>query len=121
MAKTWCLVKKGARALVGVPSLFKEGNNAEYIGFNAGRIYGSIQIPHLFANWGQGIYYHWLIYPGCLTYLYNTRHCIITFCLVYTEAMDQWNEGNVSESIDELKKDALRDYGNQPIYILEKM
>ena len=48
-------------------------------------------------------------------------HCIITFCLVYTEAMDQWNEGNVSESIDELKKDALRDYGNQPIYILEKM
>ena len=35
--------------------------------------------------------------------------------------MNQWNEGNVSESIDELKKDALRDYGNQPIYILEKM
>ena len=58
MAKTWCLVQKGARALVGVPSLFKEDNNAEYIGFNAGRIYGSIQIPHLFANWGQGIYYH---------------------------------------------------------------
>ena len=57
MAKTWCLVKNGARALVGVPSLFKEGNNAEYIGFNAGRIYGNIQIPHLFANWEQGIYY----------------------------------------------------------------
>ena len=58
MAKTWCLVKKGARALVGVPSLFKEDNNAEYIGFNAGRVYGNIQIPHLFANWEQGIYYH---------------------------------------------------------------
>ena len=63
MAKTWCLVQKGARALVGVPSLFKEDNNAEYIGFNAGRIYGSIQIPHLFANWEQGIYYHLLLYP----------------------------------------------------------
>ena len=47
-------------------------------------------------------------------------HCIITFCIVYTEAMNQRNEGNVSESIDELKKDALRDYGIQPIYILEK-
>ena len=58
MAKTWCLVQKGARALVGVPSLFKEDNNAEYIGFNAGRIYGNIQIPHLFANWEQGIHYH---------------------------------------------------------------
>ena len=48
-------------------------------------------------------------------------HSFINFCLVYTEAMTELNESNVSESIDELKKDALKDYVNQPIYILEKM
>ena len=69
MAKTWCLVKKGARALVGVPSLFKEDNNAEYIGFNAGRVYGNIQIPHLFANWEQGIITDYCVQSALIDFL----------------------------------------------------
>ena len=55
MAKTLCIVKKGAMALVGVPSQFHDDTGVEYIGFNAGRLYGKIQLSHLFSNWKQGI------------------------------------------------------------------
>ena len=55
MAKTLCVVKNNALALVGVPSQFNDDIGVEHIGFNAGRIYGKIQLSHLFANWKQGI------------------------------------------------------------------
>ena len=54
MAKTWCVVKKGGRALLGVPSQFNNVSGVESVGFNAGRLYGNIQLSHLFANWKQG-------------------------------------------------------------------
>merc|ERR1712050_641961 len=47
MAQSWCLLKQGGRALVGVPS-GKDG-----IAFNSNRVYGKIMLPHLFANWKQ--------------------------------------------------------------------
>ena len=43
----WCLLKPGARALFGAPGGF------DSIAFNAGRSYGQIMSPHLFANWNQ--------------------------------------------------------------------
>ena len=55
MAKTLCVVKNDAMALVGVPSQFNDDTGVEYIGFNAGKLYGKIQLSHLFANWKQGI------------------------------------------------------------------
>ena len=47
MAQSWCLLKPGAKALVGVPG------GKDSIGFNELRIYGRIMFPHLFANWKQ--------------------------------------------------------------------
>ena len=48
-------MKKDSRVLLGVPSQFEHPGFDEYIGFNAGRVYGTIQLSHLFANWEQGI------------------------------------------------------------------
>jgi len=47
MAQAWCLLKPGARALVGIPG----GTDA--IHFNSNRSYGRIMLPHMFANWNQ--------------------------------------------------------------------
>ena len=58
MAKAWCVVKEEGRALVGVPSQFDNERGREIIGFNAGRLYGNIQLSHLFANWKQGTPIH---------------------------------------------------------------
>ena len=55
MAKARCITKRNAMALIGVPSQFRNVGFNEYLGFNAGRIYGEIQLSHLFANWKQGI------------------------------------------------------------------
>lgn len=54
MAKAWCICKPGSVALVGVPSRFDGEFKIGSIGFNAGRLYGNIQLQHLFANWKQG-------------------------------------------------------------------
>ena len=56
MAKTFCVVKKNAIALVGIPTYFPRSTEKEVIGWNAGRLYGKIQLSHLFANWKQGIF-----------------------------------------------------------------
>ena len=48
MARGWCLLKPGGRALIGVPT-----NEQDKIFFNVNRQYGPIQYPHLFANWKQ--------------------------------------------------------------------
>ena len=47
MARAWCLVKPGGKAIVGMPVGLDE------VQFNAHRIYGPIQLPHFFANWEQ--------------------------------------------------------------------
>jgi hypothetical protein len=47
MARAWCLVKPGGRALVGVPS------GPDIVVFNSHRIYGPVAYSHLFANWEQ--------------------------------------------------------------------
>ena len=47
MAKAWCLMKPGGRALIGVPS------GMDAILFNGNRLYGPIMYSHLFANWNQ--------------------------------------------------------------------
>lgn len=47
MAQTWCLMKPGGRALVGVPS------GADHLYFNTNRLYGKLMSSHLFANWNQ--------------------------------------------------------------------
>jgi hypothetical protein len=47
MARSWCLVKPGGQALVGLPS------GEEVIGFNSHRIYGPRTYPDMFANWDQ--------------------------------------------------------------------
>ena len=54
MAKAWCIVKKGGLSLVGVPSQFNGVSGFGSIAFNAHRLYGRIQLSHLFANWKQG-------------------------------------------------------------------
>ena len=54
MAKTWCIVKTDGLALLGLPSQFNKATGIGSIGFNAGRLYGNVQLSHLFANWKQG-------------------------------------------------------------------
>ena len=54
MGQAKCTMKTGSIALVGVPSQFDNCGLDEYIGFNAGRVYGVIQLRHLFANWQLG-------------------------------------------------------------------
>jgi len=92
MAKTKCITKKNARVLVGVPSQFEHPGFEEYIGFNAGRVYGSIQLSHLFANWDQ----------------------------VYTEAIKNYeNFRSKRGNAKSLLQKRLDSYSYQPIYILQ--
>lgn len=48
MARAWCVLVPGARALVGVP-----GAGKDLICMNAHRMYGPVMYSHLFANWDQ--------------------------------------------------------------------
>ena len=45
MAQTWCLTRNGGRALIGIPV------GADAVIFNACKLYGPLQLSHLFANW----------------------------------------------------------------------
>lgn len=45
VARAWCMTRHGGRIAVGIPS----GSDA--IIYNAHRLYGPIQLPHLLANW----------------------------------------------------------------------
>ena len=47
IARAWCLSKPGARLVIGVPS------GGDSLQFNAHRVYGPLQYPHLLANWAQ--------------------------------------------------------------------
>ena len=91
MAQAWCLLKPGAKALIGVPGGF------DSITFNAGRSYGKIMSPHLFANWNQ---------------IYSE----------YQEIPTDGEHGPFSSEISEKfcgKPDAML-YCYQPITVLEK-
>ena len=45
MARTWCILKDDGKALVGIPA------GQDEIIFNANRVYGPVQLRHLFANY----------------------------------------------------------------------
>ena len=47
MARAWCMVKPGGRALIGLPT------HSDMITFNAHRVYGPVLLSHLFSNWEQ--------------------------------------------------------------------
>ncbi len=47
MARSWCLLRPGGKALVGVPS------GPDVIAYNSHRIYGPLGYAQLFANFEQ--------------------------------------------------------------------
>ncbi len=47
VARAWCMTKRGGRIALGVPS------GPDAIFYNAHRLYGPVQLPHLLANWKQ--------------------------------------------------------------------
>lgn len=51
MARVWCTLKKGGKALIGIPV----GPKKDVIWFNAHRAYGPLMLSHLFANFKQVI------------------------------------------------------------------
>ena len=142
MAKTLCIVKKDALALVGVPTHFNDINGVEYIGFNAGRLYGKLQLSHLFANWKQGNKFYPLANAQLSTSMLSSSIYVtlikiqiivscnniiaIFYALVYTEAMEHFQEhkDKIDANWHELGKNrmkrALDAYSYQPIYILQK-
>ena len=48
MARAWCVMRPGGRAIVGIPVTFNDT-----VCFNAHRMYGRVMLSHLFANWRQ--------------------------------------------------------------------
>ena len=47
MARAWCVLKPGARAIVGVPTA------KDTLCYNTHKFYGRVMYPHLFANFVQ--------------------------------------------------------------------
>ena len=47
MARSWCVLKRGGRALVGVPTA------KDKICFNGNKYYGPLFYNQVFANWDQ--------------------------------------------------------------------
>ena len=101
MATAWCICKPGAVALIGVEGNYEGDLDVGAIAFNAHRLYGKIQLQHLFANWEQGTYNaesifavasisllrNVFIHLGCLYVI-----VLNLFLLVYTEAFENYNE-----------------------------
>ena len=142
MAKTFCVVKKNAIALVGIPTYFPRSTEKEVIGWNAGRLYGKIQLSHLFVNWKQGIfsrnykshiwisnslYLHFLLWNIIMTTNLNVLQCLIVFLVllifyylffqfsVHTDAIERFQtDDNKNETIE------FNAYHYQPLYILQK-
>ena len=121
-------MKNKSLALIGVPSQFKHIAFNEYIGFNAGRIYGSIQLSHLFANWKQGTKYI-SFDNNYILYIYINRRADISAMakryylftiIVYTEAIDEYEiDASKNNVIVSAIEERLDSYGYQPIYILK--
>ena len=101
MATAWCICKPGAVALIGVEGDYEGDLDVGGIAFNAHRLYGKIQLQHLFANWEQGtdniesifaaasisLFCNVLIHLGCLNVI-----VLNLFLLVYTEAFENYNK-----------------------------
>lgn len=72
MAKAWCLLKPGGRAIVGIPM------GPDVIEYNAHRLYGPKALAQLFANFKQ-IYtatnFTLFHYSGC-SWCYQTLHVL---------------------------------------------
>ena len=49
MARAWCVLKPGGKALIGFPI----GPEKDQILFNGNKNYGPVMLPHIFANWKQ--------------------------------------------------------------------
>ena len=49
MARAWCVLKPGKRALIGIPI----GPKEDSIYFNSFKLYGPLMLSHFFANWKQ--------------------------------------------------------------------
>ena len=49
MARAWCVLKPGGRALIGIPI----GPGVDRIYFNSHKLYGPLMLSHLFSNWKQ--------------------------------------------------------------------
>ena len=49
MARAWCVLKPGGKALIGFPM----GPGKDQILFNGNKNYGPVMLPHIFANWKQ--------------------------------------------------------------------
>ena len=45
MARAWCVTRQGGKAVIGVPAA------RDLLLFNEARVYGRLQLAHLFANW----------------------------------------------------------------------
>ena len=49
MARAWCVLKPGKKALIGIPI----GPHEDFIYFNSHKLYGPVMLSHFFANWKQ--------------------------------------------------------------------
>jgi hypothetical protein len=50
MARAWCMTRPGGQLALGLP-VHSSGN--DFIMYNAHRLYGPVQLPHVMANWKQ--------------------------------------------------------------------
>ena len=64
MARAWCVLKPGGRALIGIPI----GPGVDRIYFNSHKLYGPLMLSHLFSNWKQ--------ISSDLNYDYYSDQCI---------------------------------------------
>ena len=48
MARIWCILKPGKRALIGIPV-----GPVDKVYFNTHKTYGPLMLSHLFSNWNQ--------------------------------------------------------------------
>ena len=69
MARAWCVLKPGKRALIGIPISPKDTIN-----FNSHKTYGPVMLPHFFSNWKQiysemnydKFHYYFKKYKSCM-------------------------------------------------------
>ena len=121
MAAAWCICKTEAVALIGVPASFEGGHGVGSIAFNAHRLYGKIQLQHLFANWEQGANESKFIFtlPLILLHLkiaieigYANLTSLPLLFSVYTEAFENYDEHKYKHPSDAFRY--------EPIFIVRK-
>jgi hypothetical protein len=50
VARAWCMTRPGGQIALGLPV---HSSGTDFIIYNAHRLYGPVQLPHVFANWKQ--------------------------------------------------------------------